>query len=177
MWPLRVVLLCEIDPQEVSVCRTDAEWKVVRSSICKSLLPACGQSLVAVVSLEQRNHTSDGSLGGQAIVGALDVGQPHENVAIGTFHDYRLMRAGSLLPPGVATGKTAESGTRATVRRQGGPWYRWRYDGSGNNRSLGRAVRNDESDAWGSPHWVRSVSQRDVVDLVGLAPPEGVISW
>jgi hypothetical protein len=29
----------------------------------------------------------------------------------------------------------------------------------------------------GSPHWVRSVSQRDVVDLVGLAPPEGVISW
>src|ERR1700745_3905170 len=105
MWPLRPLLLREIRPQEVSVCRTDAEWKVVRSGICKSLLPACGQSLVAVVSLQQGDHTSDGSLGGQTIVGALDIGEPHENVAIGTLHDYRLTRRGTLLLSGVVTTK------------------------------------------------------------------------
>jgi hypothetical protein len=105
MWALRVFLLCEIDPQEVSVCRTDAEWNVVCAGICKSLLPACGQSLVAVVGLEQRNNTSDGALGGQTIVGALDIGEPHENIAIGTFHDHRLTRTGALLLPGVATTK------------------------------------------------------------------------
>jgi hypothetical protein len=105
MWALRAFLLCEIDPQEVSVCRTDAEWKVVRSGICKSLLPACGQSLVAVVGLQQRNNTSDGALGGQTIVGALDIGEPHENVAIRTFHDYRSTRTGILLLPEVATTK------------------------------------------------------------------------
>jgi len=109
MWELRVFLLCEIDPQEVSVFRTDAEWNVVCSGICKSLLPACGQSLVAVVGLEQRNNTTDGALGG--IVGALDTGEPHENVAIGTIHDYPLTRTDALLLPGVATTKN------------GGVWY------------------------------------------------------
>jgi hypothetical protein len=84
------LLFGEIGPQEVSVCQADAERKFVRLGISEPLLPARGQSLVPIVRRQQCNHTSDGPFNDQIIVGGLDTGQPHENVAIRTLHDHQI---------------------------------------------------------------------------------------
>ena len=86
-------LLREIGPQEVSACNADPKWKIVRSAISEPLLPTRGQSLVPIVCGQECNHTSDGSLNEQIVIGRSDTGQPHENVAVWTRHDYRLMQA------------------------------------------------------------------------------------
>src|SRR5262249_39290353 len=83
-------LFREIGPQAVSVRRADAKRKVVRSGISEPLLPARRQSLVPVVRCQERNHTSDGSLNEQIIIGGSNTCQPHENVAIRTLHDCHL---------------------------------------------------------------------------------------
>jgi len=72
----------------VSVCRAEAKRKIVRSAISEALLPARGQSLIPIVCCQECNHTSDGSLNEQITIGGSDTGQPNENVAIRTLHDY-----------------------------------------------------------------------------------------
>src|SRR5262249_30993772 len=109
-------LLREIGPQAVPVCRVDAKRKVVRPGTSEALLPACGQSLIPIVCCQERNHTSDGSLNKQIIIGRLDIVQPHENVAIRTTNwlTSRPSSGAFLFPPSLPTRQCR--GTSRTTR-------------------------------------------------------------
>src|SRR5262249_25483433 len=71
---------------------------------------------IPIVCCQECNHTSDGSLNKQIIIGGLDIGQPHENVAIRTTNwlTSRPSSGAFLFPPSLPTRQCR--GTSRTTR-------------------------------------------------------------